>query len=75
MMKPKLKNGMTDRTDVVYADIETKLSQPIRKDAVYHEKQIWQGCDQSYGCDLCRIHMELSRPIRQRAVYDEDETG
>lgn len=40
MMKPKLKNGMTDRTDVVSADIETKLSQPIRKDAVYHEKQI-----------------------------------
>ena len=31
-------NDVIDRTSVVYSEIETVLSWPIGKDAVYHEK-------------------------------------
>lgn len=38
MMKTKLENNMTNCIGVVYVNIGTKLSWPIRNDLIYNEK-------------------------------------
>ena len=39
-MKTKQDNDVTNHTGVVYIEIETKLSWPIRKNVVYHKKKL-----------------------------------
>ena len=39
-MKTKQDNDVTNHTSVVYIEIETKLSWPIRKNVVYHKKKL-----------------------------------
>ena len=55
MMKIGQNNDMTDSTSVVYTKIGIELSWPIKKNVIYHEKQIRQRHDWSYKCDLCSI--------------------
>ena len=63
---------MTNRTNVVYVEIEIEFSWPIGQDLVYYEKQKEQ-LDRSYRCDLRKMQYWISRSIGQCALYDKNE--
>lgn len=46
---------MTNRTNVIYVEIEIEFSWPIGQDSVYDEKQKEQQLDRSYRCDLRKM--------------------
>ena len=64
MTKMRQDNDVTDHTGAVYAEIRTEFSWKIGQDAVYHENQRKQRCDQPYKGDLCKKDIELSGPIK-----------
>lgn len=53
MTTTRQNNDINDLTGAIYAEMETKLSRPIRLGAVCDENQRRQQYDRSYICGPC----------------------